>query len=153
MFPWQFTAALGRVGDWVFPAIIICLGTFINARYNKRLPLIAGFLGGFILQLLARMIMFDTPFLAVLAPVTGVAAMIYVFFMLPDPATTPELPWPQVAFGAAVAAVYFVLVALQIPFGLFFALAIVCAGRGLTLYADAIVGRRRPAPAAVAVAS
>jgi hypothetical protein len=151
MMPWQFTATLGSVGDWVFPAVIICLGSFINARYNKRLPVIAGFLGGFILQLLVRMVVLQTLFLPLLAPVTGVAAMIYVFFMLPDPATTPERPWAQVAFGAAVAAAYLVLVALHIAFGLFFALTIVCAARGLVLYAGAIVARlRRPAPPAAA---
>ena len=57
----------------------------------------------------------------------------------------------QVAFGAAVAAVYLVLVAIHIAFGLFFALTIVCATRGLVLYAGAIVARlRRPARAAAA---
>jgi hypothetical protein len=144
VFPWQFTAALGRVGDWVVPAVIIGLGGFINGRYNKRLPLIAGFLAGFLLQLLVRMLVFQMPFLAMVAPVTGVAAMIYLFFMLPDPATTPEQPWAQVAFGASVAAVYLVLVTLHIVFGLFFALTIVCAARGLSLYAVAIAARRRP---------
>ena len=145
IFPWQFTAALGRVGDWVVPAVIICLGSFINGRYNKRLPLIAGFIGGFALQLAVRAIVLHTPFLAALAPVTGVAAMIYLFFMLPDPATTPERPWAQVAFGFAVAAVYLVLVSLHIAFGLFFALTIVCAARGLGMYAEAIGDRLRPA--------
>ena len=144
VFPWQFTAALGRIGDWVLPAVIVGLGSFINGRYNHRLPLIAGFLAGFLLQLLVRMLVFQTPFLAMVAPVTGVAAMIYVFFMLPDPATTPERPWPQVAFGAAVAAVYFVLVALHIVFGLFFALTIVCAGRGIGFHVAAFAARHRP---------
>ena len=69
MMPWQFTAALGRVGDWVFPAVIICLGSFINAQYNKRLPVIAGFLGGFILQLLVRMVVLQALFLPLLAAV------------------------------------------------------------------------------------
>jgi enediyne biosynthesis protein E5 len=92
-----------------------------------------------------RAFVFQTPILAALAPVTGVAAMIYMFFMLPDPATTPERPLAQAAFGAAVAAVYLLLVALHIAFGLFFALTIVCAARGLGMYAEAIVTRRRPA--------
>jgi hypothetical protein len=98
-------------------------------------------------------VVFQTPFLAMVAPVTGVAAMIYVFFMLPDPATTPERPWPQAAFGAAVAAVYFVLVALHIVFGLFFALTIVCGLRGLGLYAGAVAARLRVVARAEPVAS
>jgi hypothetical protein len=141
-FPWQFTAALGSVGDWVLPALIVCVGLFLNGRYNKRLPLIAGFLAGFVLQLLVRMLVFQTAFLALLAPVTGVAAMIYLFFMVPDPATTPERPVAQVAFGLAVAAVYLVLVCLHIVFGLFFALTVVCAARGLWLYAVAFASNR-----------
>jgi hypothetical protein len=149
MFPWQFTAALGGVGDWFLPAIIVCLGSFINGRYNKRLPLIAGFAAGFVLQLLVRMLLFRTALLPMVAPVTGVAAMIYVFFMLPDPATTPERPTAQVAFGLAVAAVYLVLVCLHIVFGLFFALTIICAARGLVLAAGHwAAGRRRAEPVA-----
>jgi hypothetical protein len=134
MMPWQFTAAFDTLGDWLLPAIVIGLGCFINGVYNKRLPLIAGFLAGFVLQLAVRMLAFQTPFLALLAPVTGPAAMIYMFFMLPDPATTPARPRAQVAFGFAVAMVYLLLVVLHIVFGLFFALTIVCAARGMLLY-------------------
>lgn len=143
MFPWQFTAALGRVGDWTFPALIACLGMFINGRYNRRLPVIAGFLAGFVFQMLARKLVLQTPLLAMIAPVTGVGAMIYVFFMLPDPATTPVRPWAQAIFGAAVAVVYLVLVVVHVVFGLFFALTIVCGARGMGLYAGAIAAKRR----------
>jgi enediyne biosynthesis protein E5 len=149
IFPWQFTAALGSFGDWVVPAVIVCLGSFINARYNRRLPLIAGFASGFVFQAIVRALAFDTPYLAALAPVTGVAAMIYLFFMLPDPATTPEGPRAQVAFGATVAAAYLLLVILHIPFGLFFALTIVCGTRGLLMYAEAVVSRLRTATPAI----
>jgi hypothetical protein len=146
MMPWQFTVALGPVGAWVLPALIIGLGCFINGLYNKRLPLIAGFVAGFVLQLVVRMIVFQSPLLALLAPVTGVATIIYLFFMLPDPATTPERPWAQVAFGFAVAMVYLLLVMLHIVFGLFFALTIVCAARGLGLYVLAAAAKRRTVP-------
>lgn len=141
-FPWQFTAALGSFGAWLLPAFVICLGSFINARYNKRFPLIAGFAAGFILQMGVRMLVFQTPFLAMLAPLTGVAAIIYLFFMLPDPATTPERPWPQVAFGFSVPLVYLMLVSLQVVFGLFFALTIVCGIRGAWLYCVAFASSR-----------
>src|SRR5262249_3647184 len=118
--------------------------------YNQRLPLIAGFVAGFLLQLLVRLVVIHSPFLALLAPVTGVPALIYLFFMLPDPATTPERPKAQVAFGFAVALVYLVLVALHIVFGLFFALTIVCAVRGLWLYAWSMASRlATPAAAGV----
>jgi hypothetical protein len=73
--------------------------------------------------------------------------------MLPDPATTPERPVAQVAFGAAVAAVYLVLVVLHVVFGLFLAPTVVCALSGLGLYAQAIASdRRRPSREAAASA-
>jgi predicted signal transduction protein with EAL and GGDEF domain len=45
-------------------------------------------------------------------------------------------------FRAAVAAVYLARVALHLVFGLFFALTLVCAARGLGLYGVAIASRR-----------
>ena len=48
--------------------IIICLGCFINGVYNKRLPLIVGFVAGFVMQVIVRMLVFQTPLLAMLAP-------------------------------------------------------------------------------------
>ncbi len=72
--------------------------------------------------------------------------MVYTFFMLPDPATTPDRPWAQVAFGAAVAGIYGIFMSLHIVFGLFFALTIVCAARGLGMYAAAVTTGRRPQP-------
>jgi hypothetical protein len=140
--PWQFTSGLGDVGAWVLPALILCVGGFINGQYTKRLPLIGAFLVGFVFQALARSFAFRIPLWPLLAPATGAAAVIYTFFMLPDPATTPQRPREQIAFGAAVAAVYLVLVCFHIVFGLFFALTIVCAARGLWLYAAALTTNR-----------
>jgi Na+-translocating ferredoxin:NAD+ oxidoreductase RnfD subunit len=139
--PWQFTAGLGPVGSWLLPAIILCVGSFLNLRYTKRGPLIAAFLGGFVLQAFVRFVAFEAPLIPMLAVATGVAAMIYTFFMLPDPATTPDGPRAQIAFGLAVALVYLALVSLHIVFGLFFALAIVCGVRGLGLYVSALASR------------
>src|SRR5262249_28092521 len=36
--PYQFTENLGRIGDWVLPGVIVCLGSFLNARFTHRLP-------------------------------------------------------------------------------------------------------------------
>lgn len=134
MMPWMFSSQLGPVGDWAVPAVLLCIGLFLNARYNKRLPLILGFGVGFVVQIVVRNLLLDHSLLAMLAALTGPAAIIYLFFMLPDPATTPVRPWPQAVFGFAVAMVYLVLVAAHIVFGLFFALTIVCAIRGVAVY-------------------
>ena len=133
--PYQFTENMIGVGDWILPAVIVCSGTFLNARFTHRLPLIAAWLGGFVTQAAVRSLFFDTPFGASLVPMTGVAFILYTFYMVTDPATTPSGRRDQIAFGFSVAAVYGMLMVAHVVFGLFFALTIVCAARGLCMYA------------------
>jgi hypothetical protein len=132
--PWQFTRNLTGLGDWIVPLIIIGLGTFLNGVYTKRLPAILTFLACFILQAVLRSLLLGWPLIPSLAPATGPAAVIYTFFMLPDPATTPDRIRSQILFGASVAGLYAVFVMLHIVFGLFFALTVVCAVRGAWLW-------------------
>lgn len=141
--PYQFTENLDRVGDWLLPAIIVCTGTFLNARFTHRLPLIAAWLGGFVVQAAVRSVLFGTPLSAALLPMTGLAFLLYTFYMVTDPATTPFSKKSQIAFGAGVAVVYGILLATHIVFGLFFALTIVCTVRGIGLYVLAWVAQRR----------
>jgi enediyne biosynthesis protein E5 len=141
--PWQFTEGLTGDGDWLIIAILMALGTTINVRYTRRIFVVIGFLGGFALQAVFRALFLDAPFLAVIMPATGVAAWIFTFYMVPDPATTPSRAWAQVVFGASVALVYLALVMLHVVFGLFYALTIVSAARGALLYAIAIAATLR----------
>ena len=133
--PYQFTENMTGFGDWILPAVIVCTGTFLNARFTKRLPLIAAWLGGFVAQAALRSVFLDTPFEAGLIPMTGVAFILYTFYMVTDPATTPAGRRDQIGFGLSVAAVYGVLMVAHVVFGLFFALTIVCACRGLCAFA------------------
>ncbi|HEX7335486.1 MAG TPA: hypothetical protein VF290_28590 [Pyrinomonadaceae bacterium] len=133
--PYQFTENMTGFGDWVLPAVIVCTGTFLNARFTKRLPLIAAWLGGFVAQAALRSLFLETPFEAGLVPMTGVAFILYTFYMVTDPATTPSGKREQILFGASVAAVYGLLMVSHVVFGLFFALTIVCTIRGLGMYA------------------
>jgi hypothetical protein len=132
--PYQFTENMTGVGDWILPAVIICTGTFLNARFTQRLPLIAAWLGGFVAQAALRSLFFDTAFGAALIPMTGVAFILYTFYMVTDPATTPEARRDQIVFGLSVAAVYGLLMVAHVVFGLFFALTIVCAVRGVGMF-------------------
>lgn len=141
--PYHFTENLPAVGQWLLPAIIVVSGGFLNTRLTKRLPLILAWLGGFVVQALLRSALLGTPLVAALLPMTGVAFVLYTFYMVTDPGTTPASRQGQVAFGLAVAAVYGMLVALHVVFGLFFALSLVCGGRYLSLCAQALVGRAR----------
>lgn len=145
--PYQFTENMTGVGDWILPAVIVCTGTFLNARFTHRLPLIAAWLTGFVAQAGLRSVLFDIPFGAGLVPMTGVAFILYTFYMVTDPATTPSGRREQIAFGFSVAAVYGLLLTAHIVFGLFFALSIVCAVRGLWMFATQWIRGRAPAPA------
>ena len=158
--PYQFTENMTGAGDWILPAVIVCTGTFLNARFTHRLPLIAAWLGGFLVQAILRSLFLDTPLGAALLPATGVAFILYTFYMVTDPATTPNGRREQIAFGFSVAAVYGLLLVAHVVFGLFFALTIVCAVRGLGMYAVRWVkGHAREemdavaAPAALSTAS
>jgi hypothetical protein len=145
--PYHFTESLYGWVDWLLPGLIIGTGTFMNARFTRRLPLIAAWLVGFVAQAVLRNWLLGTPVVAALLPMTGVAFILYTFYMVTDPATTPSAPRTQVLFGAAVAAVYGLLLVWHVVFGLFFALTIVCALRGLGLYALALGHAARPAGA------
>jgi hypothetical protein len=151
MFPWvgiappyHFTENLSALGDWGLPAIIICSGSFLNARFTRRLPLIGAWLGGFVLQAFLRHQLLDASFAATLMPMTGVAFILYTFYMVTDPATTPSSTRGQIYFGAGVAATYGLLMVYHVVFGLFFALTIVCAVRGLLVYAKAANANEMP---------
>lgn len=142
--PYQFTENLSGIGDWLLPGLIVISGTFLNARFTRRLPLIAAWLAGFIVQALLRSYIFGTPLVAGLVPMTGVAFILFTFYMVTDPGTTPLRPQEQILFGAAVAATYGILMVCHIVFGLFFALTIVCAVRGIILQIRATVALREP---------
>ncbi len=154
--PYHFTENLVGAADWILPGLIVCSGTYLNARFTKRMPLIAAWLGGFFLQAILRSWFFGTPVAAAWMPMTGVAFVLFTFYMVTDPATSPGKPGAQVLFGAAVAAAYAVLMVIHVVFGLFFSLAVVCALRGMGLHLQAALARRRalrqvPAPIHVQV--
>jgi len=152
--PYHFTEGLDGAADWLLPALIVGTGTLLNARFTHRLPLVAAWAGGFAAQAVLRHLFLDASLAAAWLPMTGVAFILFTFYMVTDPATTPERPAEQLAFGASVAAAYGLLMAAHVVFGLFFALSAVCALRGCAAYAAALAARRRPAgvPAAGPVA-
>jgi enediyne biosynthesis protein E5 len=138
--PYQFTEGVAGIWGsgvfaWLVPAGVLVSGTALNAKLTGKWPLILGWLGAFVVQALARAAIFGTPLVAPLLPLTGLVFVLYTNYMITDPGTTPVKRWNQVAFGAATALVYGVLVSLHVVFGLFFALVLVCVGRGLGLYA------------------
>ena len=156
--PYMFTENLSALWSWLLPCVIIAAGSLLNLKLTHRVPLIVTWLGAFVAQAAARHFLFGNLFLASLNPMTGVAFLLFTFYMVTDPATTPRAPRGQVAFAASVAAVYGLLMALHVVFDLFFALTAVCAGRGALLYLASRKAlrrnaRERPAGAAASAAA
>jgi len=132
--PYHFTENVTGLWDLGVPMIVLISGIIIHALFTGRLPLVAAWVGGFILQGVVRANLFGTPFFVPLMPMTSAAFIVFTLYMIPDPATTPLKPARQVWFGFSVAMVYAILQILHLVFGLFFALVIVCAIRGLSLH-------------------
>jgi hypothetical protein len=138
--PYQFTENLTGMGDWFLPLVIVCSGTFLNTRFTGKMPLILGWLGGFVIQAVARSQFLETPLVPALMPITGMAFLLFTFYMMTDPGTTPTSARGQFAFGVAVAAAYGLLMVMHVVFGLFFALFLVCGVRGFGLALGAWIG-------------
>jgi len=143
--PYHFTENLHGWADWILPAIIITSGSFLNGKFTKKIPLILGWLSTFALQAILRGSFTETSMLSALLPMSGVAFILFTFYMVTDPATTPVKPRAQFAFGASVALMYGFLVFNHVVFGLFFALTAVTAGRGVWMWITALARRGAPA--------
>jgi hypothetical protein len=131
--PYQFVENVSGSWDVFLPLLVFTTGSFVNTKFTGRIPLIAAWLTAFAVQALVRSAFNGTPWAAGLAPITGLAFVLYTFYMITDPGTTPEQPWCQVAFGAGVALVYGLIVQAHLVFGFYYALTIVSGIRGLWL--------------------
>jgi hypothetical protein len=129
--PYQFTENTAGILDWILPLIIIGTGSYLNIKATGRIPLIIAWLLAFAAQAVLRAILHAAPVEAELLPMTGFAFILFTFYMITDPATTPTSKRGQIAFALAVAAGYALFMELHIVFGLFYGLTLVSAGRGL----------------------
>jgi hypothetical protein len=131
--PYMFTEGLGTIGSIVLPVLIITSGTFLNFRFTHKIPLLASWVSGFICQAVIRHYLFGTQLLPIMGVMTGMTFVLYTFYMITDPGTTPVGTRSQIAFGLSVGLLYGVLVVSHVVFGMFFALTIVCLCRGMFL--------------------
>jgi hypothetical protein len=140
--PYHFTENVSGIGDWLIPLFVLCTGTLLNFKLTGKIPLIAAWLGAFAAQAVFRHLTMGASLEGALLPMTGLAFLLFTFYMVTDPGTTPVRPRNQVAFGASVALVYGALLAMHVVFTLFFALVVVSAVRGAWLYFAAAEGAR-----------
>ena len=133
--PYHFTENLTGMWHWALPAFVLVTGIIVHGLFTGRLILVLTWLVAFVIQGQLRSWYFGTSWIVPLTPMTSAAFMVFTLYMIPDPATTPVKPLRQALFGITIAAVYGVLLVVHMVYGLFIALAIVCAMRGVCLYA------------------
>jgi hypothetical protein len=134
---------------WALPGFVLATGIIVHGLFTGRLTLVLTWLVAFIIQGALRTWYFHTPWIVPLTPMTSAAFMVFTLYMIPDPATTPVKPLSQALFAISIAAVYGMLLVEHVVYGLFLALAIVCAMRAVGLYAWATwqsirANQRRP---------
>lgn len=132
--PYQFTENISGSLDWILPLVIVCSGSLLNWRATKRITLVLAWLSGFAGQALIRSLVAPQHIWTLLEPMTGLAFVLFTFYMISDPVTTPRSQQGQIAFGLATAAVYGLLSHAGVVFGLFFSLCITCVGRGVLMW-------------------
>jgi enediyne biosynthesis protein E5 len=147
--PYEFTENTNTEFRILVPFVILTSGTVINAMLTKKVPLIVGWLGGFVIQSLIRAWLFDVSLWSALSVMTGVAFVLFTNYMITDPGTTPSKALNQFMFGSSVAAVYGVLMLFNVVYTLFFATTIACGLRGLMWWGIYLWGRRSRAATAV----
>jgi enediyne biosynthesis protein E5 len=147
LFPWvtaipyQFTTemhgALVSV-DVLLPLLILVLGSRVNYVHTKRWPLILSWLGSYAVLGIIRAIFQGSPLGSVFMPMTGLAFILFTFYMITDPMTSPSSRKGQIAFGLGIGATYQALMLAHVFFTLFYAVVLVCAVRGLWLFVESL---------------
>lgn len=148
--PYQFTENANNFFRVAIPLIIATAGTVINAILTKRVALIVGWLGGFVIQGVIRHFVWDVAVYSAVGVMSGVAFVLFTNYMISDPGTTPAKARNQFMFGASVAMVYGVLMVFNVVYTLFFAVTIVCGLRGAGWWAAHLLQRRRERATAAA---
>ena len=137
--PYMFTENTSGIVDWLLPLIIVGTGSYLNTKATGRIPLILAWVTAFAAQAVLRALVHETPIAAGLVPMTGFAFILFTFYMITDPATTPSRPREQAVFAIGVALLYALFMELHIVFGLFYALTLVTLARGCLIW---LAGRR-----------
>jgi hypothetical protein len=144
--PYHFTEHVPDVIRIVVPTVILTAGTILNSLLTKRVALIVGWVGAFVIQALIRHFVWDVSLWAALGVMTGVAFVLFTNYMITDPGTTPSSGMMQFMFGSGVAMVYGVLMLFNVVYTLFFAVTIVCLLRGAFWWGKWLRERSRNQP-------
>jgi hypothetical protein len=148
--PYMFSEWASSYFRLMIPLVILTSGTVINSMLTRRIALIVGWLGAFVIQAFVRHWLWGVQLNTALGVMTGIAFVLFTNYMITDPGTTPSKPRAQFMFGSGVATVYAILMQFNIVYTLFFATSIVCACRGLGWWGAHLLKQRRERRAAPA---
>jgi len=140
--PYQFSENVNAFYRIAIVMVIAIAGTVLNASLTRKVPLLLGWLGGFVIQAVVRFWIFDVAVSSALAVMSGIAFILFTNYMISDPGTTPAKARPQFMFGSAVAMVYGVLMAFNVVYTLFFSVTLVCGLRGAGWWAVHLMRKR-----------
>jgi hypothetical protein len=135
VLPWSYTVNLHGVFDWLVPLAIVMLGMRLNILFTGRIPTITSWLGTFIVLAVIRAWVVQSTIPAELVVLTGIPMVLFTFYMITDPQTSPSRLRSQIMFGAGIAFAYSMLLALHVQYTMFYSVTVVCAIRGLFLTA------------------
>jgi Na+-translocating ferredoxin:NAD+ oxidoreductase RnfD subunit len=105
--------------------IIASAGTYMVYRV-KRFPIILSFLGGFLATGLARMWIWDKTFTNIFNEFMWGGLLVFTFYMITDPKTSPESKKGQIYFGLLTALLGQTMIQLEVNGAVFLSLAIMC---------------------------
>ena len=148
VLPWGFTVNLHGVWDWIVPLVIVGLGTRLNLLFTGRLPMVSAWLVTFIVLGAARAWLLHSTVAAELVVLTGIPMVLFTFYMITDPQTSPSRVRSQLLFGSSIAVAYSVLLMLHVQYTMFYSVTAVCSIRGLWLTVGSL---REPSVQAAAV--
>lgn len=122
----------GQWGTALWFALFIALAGSLVAWRATRIDVPLIFLGAYATLLFARALWLGDPLAIPFLRLQNGALILFAFFMISDPKTTPDGPLWRAAFSAGAALVAYVLTFhFYVTDGLFYALAIICLIRPL----------------------
>jgi enediyne biosynthesis protein E5 len=113
---------------WALLFIIATAGTYMVYKV-KRFSTIVSFLSVFFLAGIVRMVIWDKTFTAIFNELMWGGLLIFTFFMITDPKTSPKSVKGQILFGVLIAILGQVMIQIQIHGALFVSLFIICLAR------------------------
>ncbi len=127
LFPHYVWVSPGQWGaDMLIAFAMLCFSFLVLFRVNKR-DVVLFFIGSYAALIFARAIWLGDPLEIPWHQLQNGALLIFTFFMISDPKTTPDHMLGRFLFALSIAVIGFIMLTqLEIREGLFYALAMVC---------------------------